>query len=449
MIRDSLRLRLALSGLIVMAISLAAAQVGLSILFNRHAERAIAADLLDLSDYLAATIRADATGTLALTQPPPDPAYDRPYSGRYWAVTAGDMSWNSRSLWDFTPVLPEALPPGESALITIPGPQDTALLALDRSVIRQTPQGERLLRITTALDRSRLDTARTTFEAEMLPWIAAFGILVLFAGWLQIRVGLAPLSTLAETLKSLTAGRMERIGPTVPEEIAPLAAQIDQLLDARAGEIERSRRRAADLAHGLKTPLQALLADASRLRDTGREAEAAGIETIVTSIRQQVDRELARATLIGEQAGRQADVIRVLQGVVRVIQRTPDGARLSWHIPEGTAVFARIDSADLTEALGALIENAAAHATRTIRLDACRTADRVLITIIDDGPGLPEDQIARLRRRGQRLDTSGDGNGFGLSIADEIASRAQGSLEIRNRTPGLEVVLDLPAAVLT
>ena len=445
MIRDSLRLRLALSGLILLVVSLAAAQVGLSLLFNRHAERAIATDLLDLSDYLAASIRADATGTLVLTQPPPDPAYDRPYSGRYWSVTAGDQSWNSRSLWDFTPVLPEAHPPGEAALITIPGPQDTALLALDRSVVRQTPQGERLLRITTALDRSRLDTARTTFEEEMLPWIAAFGILVLFAGWLQIRVGLAPLATLAETLKSLTSGRMDRIGPNVPEEIAPLAAQIDQLLDARAGEIERSRRRAADLAHGLKTPLQALLADATRLRESGRTAEAAGIETIVGSIRQQVDRELARATLVGEQSGTKADVIRVLQGVVRVIQRTPDGARLSWHLPERPALLARIDSADLTEALGALIENAATHASASIRIDASQIAGRIRITIADDGPGLPEDQIARLRRRGQRLDTSGDGNGFGLSIADEIATRAQGSLDIRNGRPGLEVVLDLPA----
>jgi signal transduction histidine kinase len=448
-IRDSLRLRLALSGLVLLIVSLAAAQVGLSILFNRHAERAIAADLLDLSDYLAATTKADGNGRLSLSEPPADPAYDRPYSGRYWIVTAGDQTWNSRSLWDFTLVLPEALPPGQSALITIPGPQDTALLALDRTLIRQTAQGESPLRITTALERGRLDTARATFESEMLPWIAAFGVLVLLAGWLQIRVGLAPLSSLAERLQSLTAGKMDRIGLGVPEEIAPLASQIDQLLDARAEEIGRSRRRAADLAHGLKTPLQALLGDAARLRETGRQVEAESIETIVTSIRQQVDRELARATLVGEQAGTQADVTRVLQGVVRVIQRTPDGARLSWLIPEGPALFARIDSTDLTEALGALIENAAKHATRTIGIDARQTEDRVLITIADDGPGLPENQIARLRRRGQRLDTSGDGNGFGLSIADEIASRAQGSLDIRNRTPGLEVVLDLPAAALT
>lgn len=448
MIRDSLRLRLALSGVILLFVSLAAAQVGLSILFNRHAERAIAADLLDLSDYLVAGIRPDGQGKLVLADPPPDPAYDRPYSGRYWLVTAEDQVWSSRSLWDFTLSLPAALPPGESALITLAGPLDTSLLALDRTVIRPTPEGDRILRITTALDRARLDSARGTFEDDMLPWIAGFGVLFLLAGFLQIKVGLAPLATLADRLKALSSGRLERIGTGIPEEIAPLALQIDQLLDARATEIERSRRRAADLAHGLKTPLQALLADAEKLRAAGRRDEAAGIETIVGSIRQQVDRELARATLVGEQSGTKADVIRVLQGVVRVIQRTPDGARLSWQIPERPALLARIDSADLTEALGALIENAATHASSSIRIDARQIADRIHITIADDGPGLPEDQIARLRRRGQRLDTSGDGNGFGLSIADEIATRAQGSLDIRNGRQGLEVVLHLPVAGL-
>lgn len=446
MIRDSLRLRLALSGVILLFVSLAAAQTGLSILFNRHAERAIATDLLDLSDYLAASIRPDIDGALALTEAPPDPAYERPYSGRYWSVTAGDQSWTSRSLWDHVLVLPNALPPGEAALITVPGPQDTALLALDRTVIRPTPDGDRLLRITTALDRSRLDSARATFEAEMLPWIAAFGVVVLIAGALQIRVGLAPLATLAERLKAVTAGDMDRIGPGVPEEIAPLSRQIDQLLDARAGEIERSRRRAADLAHGLKTPLQALLGDAARLRDAGRTDEATGIESIVASIRQQVDRELARATLASDRTGAVADVTRVLRGVMDVVRRTPDGTRLDWHFDGISTLLARIDSADLTEALGALIENAATHARSSLRLDARKEGGNVVITIQDDGPGLPDDQIARLRQRGQRLDTSGDGSGLGLSIADEIATSAQGALDIENTATGLLVTLQLPAA---
>ena len=443
--RASLRLRLALAGALVLVLTLIAAQFGLSTLFNRHAERAISADLSDLSDYLVAAIETDTDGTLILPSPPPDPAYSRPYSGRYWAVDAGDDAWTSRSLWDFTLSLPPAPPPGEDALITAPGPQDTSLLALDRSVIRATSEGDRTLRITVAIDRARIDAARAEFEAEMLPWLASLGFLLLAAGAVQIVVGLAPLATLGRRLGDLTTGREDRIGDDVPIEIAPLARQIDALLDARASEIERSRRRAADLAHGLKTPLQALLGEAGNLRDLGRADEAQGVETVVHSIRRQVDRELARATIASTAHSARADIARAIDGVVAVLRRTPAGAALEWQINTPTDLSARIDGADLTEALGALIENAVTHARERITITAAREANLVHITILDDGPGMPEDQIARLRQRGQRLDTSGEGTGLGLSIADEIVASAGGILTITDTGKGLAVRLSLSA----
>lgn len=447
--RSSLRLRLALAGGLALIVTLIAAQFGLSILFNRHAERAIATDLSDLSDYLIVTLDPALDGSLTLTTPPPDPAFNRPYSGRYWAVSAGDQTWASRSLWDFTLTLPPAPPPGAGVLLTLPGPQDTALLALDRTIIRPTPAGERQVRITTALDRARIDTARAAFGADMLPWLAALGVMILAAGAVQIRVGLAPLATLDQRLQALTSGAQDRIGDSVPQELAPLARQIDHLLDARATEIDRSRRRAADLAHGLKTPLQALLGDAARLRDTGHQTEAAGIETVVRSIRLQVDRELTRATLAGATPGTTADPARALRGVMAVLQRTPRGAALSWQIDAAEGLSARIDRADLTEALGALLENAVAHARARIALATRRDGDAVLMTLQDDGPGMPPDQIARLRQRGQRLDTAGaghEGNGLGLAIADEIILRANGELTFDSKADGLLVTLRLPAA---
>lgn len=443
--RASLRLRLALAGALVLILTLVAAQIGLSTLFNRHAERAIAADLSDLSDYLTAAIEAGSDGNLSLPAPPPDPAYARPYSGRYWAVTAGDAAWTSRSLWDFTLPLPDAPAPGEEALLTLPGPQDTSLLALDRSLIRATPQGDIPLRITVAIDRARIDTARSAFEAEMLPWLAALGFLLLAAGAVQIVVGLAPLTTLGQRLADLASGREDRIGDGVPVEIVPLARQIDALLDARAQEIERSRRRAADLAHGLKTPLQALLGEAARLRTLGRQTEAEGVETVVQSIHRQVDRELARATLAGSAPSARADVARSVEGVVAVLRRTPAGAALDWRIDAPANLLARIDGADLTEALGALIENAVTHARTGIAIAADRDAAHVHLSIRDDGPGMPADQIARLRQRGQRLDTSGAGTGLGLAIADEIITTAGGHLVTEDTGQGLLLRLSLPA----
>ena len=109
---------------------------------------------------------------------------------------------------------------------------------------------------------------------------------------------------------------------------------------------------------------------------------------------------------------------------------------------------ARMDGADLTEALGALIENAATHARGQVALSARRDTARILIFIRDDGPGMPADQIGRLRQRGQRLDTAGQddgGTGLGLAIADEIITRADGHLEFDSTGDGLCVTLHLPA----
>lgn len=443
--RASLRLRLALAGALVLILTLIAAQFGFSTLFNRHAERAIAADLSDLSDYLIAAVEFGPDGRLALPSPPPDPAFARPYSGRYWAVAAGDEGRTSRSLWDFTLTLPEPPPLGEDAILTLPGPQETSILALDRSLIRSTPQGDRALRITVAIDRARIDAARTAFEAEMLPWLAALGFLLLAAGALQIVVGLAPLTTLGHRLSDLTSGREDRLGDSLPQEIAPLARQIDALLDARTQEIDRSRRRAADLAHGLKTPLQALLGEASRLRALGLATAAEGVETVVQSIRRQVDRELARATLAGNTPSARTDVARSVEGVVAVLRRTPAGSALEWRIDTPAGLTARIDGADLTEALGALLENAVTHARTRVAISASRDANLVHLQIRDDGPGMPEDQIARLRQRGQRLDMNGGGSGLGLAIADEIASSAGGLLTIENTGNGLSIHVSLPA----
>ncbi|NGQ92999.1 HAMP domain-containing histidine kinase [Rhodobacter sp. HX-7-19] len=444
--RVSLRARLAIAGGIALIVTLFAAQVGLSTLFSRHAERAIAADLADVSDYLIAALEPGPDGQLGLSRQPPDPAYHRPYSGRYWQVSSADQDWSSRSLWDYSLPLPDAPPAGEDALLTLAGPDGTALLALDRTIISPGPSGDRILRITTALDRGRIDSARDAFTAEMRPWIVALGLLILASGALQIRIGLAPLATLRQRLAAISTGEQDRIGEDVPLELSPLAQQIDHLLDARSKEIDRSRRRAADLAHGLKTPLQALLGDAARLRERGHKIEAEGIETVAQAIRLQVDRELARATMAGGLPGANADVCRAVQGVVAVLQRTPAGARLRWELNADKDLVARIDTADLIEALGALIENAATHARSVVRLKAETRLGQIAVIIQDDGPGLPPDQIARLLQRGQRLDTTAGGNGLGLSIANEFADRSGGSLEIDAAPEGLRVTLLLPAA---
>ncbi|PMZ82869.1 histidine kinase, partial [Pseudomonas sp. FW306-2-11AD] len=77
-------------------------------------------------------------------------------------------------------------------------------------------------------------------------------------------------------------------------------------IDAQEHEIERSRGRAVDLAHGRKTPLAALAADASRLRERGERDIARDIDFVGEAMGRHVDRELARARIRGSTGGNPA-----------------------------------------------------------------------------------------------------------------------------------------------
>ena len=136
----------------------------------------------------------------------------------------------------------------------------------------------------------------------------------------------------------------------------------------------------------------------------------------------------------------------MLPRLVAVLRRTRDGDRLAWVLDAEPGHAARIDADDLTEALGALLENAARHAVETVRMAVRPEGGLVAISIDDDGPGIPEAELARLTARGARLDTSGPGSGLGLAIASEIVESVGGTLALTNGARGLEATLRLPAA---
>ncbi|HBS48999.1 MAG TPA: hypothetical protein DEA05_02390 [Rhodobacteraceae bacterium] len=264
------------------------------------------------------------------------------------------------------------------------------------------------------------------------------------AGWVQLSVGLLSLGDLGARITALREGEAERMGGEWPVELRPVATEIDDLLAARHAETEHARTRAADLAHGLKTPLQALMTEAGRLRRSGAGAEADGIEETARAMRRTVDRELARARTASRAADARADPARVADRLIAVLRRTPDGARLDWQqeIPQGMAVA--LDEGDLAEAMGALAENAARHARSKVALSARRMDERLHLEISDDGLGIPQATRDVLVRRHARADESG--TGLGLAIASDIARAAGGTLTLGDATPGLTATLTLPLA---
>jgi signal transduction histidine kinase len=440
----SLRLRLALAGVLAILLALGLAAFGLAQLFGAHVERRATVELSVQLDQVLAGLERGAGG-LELARPHADPRFSVPYSGLYWQIEEAGRLRRSRSLWDATLDLPaDTLQDGSVHVHRLTGPDDADLLVLERSITLPARLEGGTVRAAVAMDASELVAARRAFMSDLAPYLALLVLALSAAGWVQLSVGLRPLRNLGARISDLREDRSERMGSDWPVELRPVAMEIDDLLAARDVETERARTRAADLAHGLKTPLQALMGEAGRLRRLGAAEQADGIEETARAMRRTVDRELARARSAARAVDAQADPARVAERLIAVLRRTPDGARLHWRqtIPEGLAVA--LDEADLAEAMGALAENAARHARSKVLMSAWGQDDRLQLTIADDGAGIAQKDRDWLMRRHARADETG--TGLGLAIASDIAEAAGGRLTLGDATPGLAASLSLPLA---
>lgn len=446
MTRLSLRLRLAIAGAGATALALGLAGVGLVALFGTHVERRALAELSVHLDQVIAGLerRGDA---LVLATPPADPRFSRPYGGLYWQIEAGATDLRARSLWDYALPLPEDTPQdGAPHVHQVPGPQGGPVLVLERRVSLPDSLGGGAARAAVAMEAADLVQARRDFARDMTPYLALLALVLVAAGWAQLVVGLRPLRRLGARLSDLRRGDSARMGTDWPGEVQPLAAGMDALLAEREADIERARARAGDLAHGLKTPLQALMGETARLRDAGHGTAADAIESVADAMQRHVTRELARTRSAARARHARADVGQVVERVISVLRRTPEGGRLDWQVSGARGLMAMIDESDLAEALGALAENAAHHAVMRVTVLVSKSDDgRVHLELADDGPGIPEARLVDLMRRGARLDESGPGEGLGLAIARDIVEGAGGCLRLENGARGLRVTVVLGA----
>lgn len=451
MTRSSLRLRLLLAGALAIALVLAASASALLVLFERHVTRRIDAELnVHLTQLIAGLDRSEqAGGAIELARRPAEPRFDRPLSGLYWQIVVGPERHvlRSRSLWDGELALPDDdLDATNVHTHALPGPGGAMLHVLERRAALPERIGGVNVRAAVAIDAAELDRATRDFAHDLLPMLVLFGALLLLAGWAQVSIGLWPLSRVRDKLALVRTGVERRLGKSFPEEVRPLAEQVDALLDARDADLEKARRRVADLAHGLKTPLQVLIGEARRLEARGDDSVATEIMGLAETMQRNIGRELQRARMAPSTTSAAADVAEVVRRVVSVVRRTPTGSRVEWAIDIDPAIRVRLDADDLAEALGNLLENAAAFALSRVSVTAHGNGQTVSIVVADDGVGIRDDQIADAVRRGGRLDTTRQGTGLGLAIVSEMATHAGGALVLDDANPGLRATLRLEKA---
>lgn len=435
----SLRVRLLLGAAVAIFLALAAAWLVMTLLFERHIERRVHADLVREGMQLAANVTIGTDGAPLLRREPGDARFAEPASGLYWQVTTARGSVRSRSLWDQSlPVAQLATTRGWSTRF-IAGPFEEQLLLVERLVKPDRNGPEVLLQLGT--ENKSLQEARREFGTELALFMLLLWAILAAAAWTQVALGLRPLARVRDEVDSLKRSSRERMAAAPAQEIEPLVRAINELADARERDLTRARRRAADLAHALKTPLAAIAAQSRRAREAGAADAADGLDRAIQSASAAIDRELARSRAAAIRgAPGSASALPVVEAVVGVVERAEFVAQVVFEVNIPPDLTVPVAADDLLELMGALIENAARYAKRRVRIEGALSTEGRVLRVEDDGPGIDPAEMADAFGRGARLDEIGGGHGLGLAIAQDLTEAAGAQIALaRSKLGGLEV----------
>jgi signal transduction histidine kinase len=279
--------------------------------------------------------------------------------------------------------------------------------------------------------------------------LSIFALVFIGAGLSLLRRGLAPFDQLRRQLGSVRDGTTRQIVGEYPEEIQPLVSDLNSLLDQREQAVSRALAKAGDLAHGLKTPLAVLTQTASLARTQGRTDLAEAIAQQTARMRRHVDYHLAqaRAAASGATLGARCAVVESADAIARTLRQlhAERGVTIDVSVPPDHVV--RVQREDLDEMIGNLLDNACRSARSRARLWTSAEAGQLVITIDDDGPGLPETMWTQVLQRGVRADEAAPGSsGLGLAIVRDLAEVYGGAITLgRSPDGGLRARLMLPA----
>src|SRR6202012_5771941 len=160
-----------------------------------------------------------------------------------------------------------------------------------------------------------------------------------------VKIGLLPLRQVSEALTRIRDGKARRLDGRFPSEIAPLAGELNSLIQHSEEVVGRARTHVANLAHFLKTPLTVLSSEAEA--QPGPLADT--VKRQVDSMRRQVDHYLARGRAAGslDVLGNRTKVRAVLDDLARVLERIHEARGIEIEVECSPTLFFRGDRQDL------------------------------------------------------------------------------------------------------
>lgn len=446
---SSLSARLLISVSILLLIFFGATGIVLDTAFQKAGEQA-REDVLD-GHLMAILAAAEASEAGDLVMPPDlqESRFSAIGSGLYAEIrdSEGTSIWRSRSALGLS--IPFGLVSQDgSRLFREESLEDgTPMLTLSIAVQWEFPDGELkpyIFKVAESLDSYNAQVA--SFRQQLFGWFGAVTVIMLIAIAILLGSLLRPLRQIETQIGEIEAGSRKSLAGEFPTELQGVARNMNLLIDSERARSERYKQTLDNLAHSLKTPLaamRALITQTRRMKQADRFNE-------------QIDRmdEIVRYQLRKPAASGAAGSLMSVVPVEKEIERLVEGLRKVYHdkepdirsdIVEG-AQF-RGDKGDFLEVAGNLLDNACKWCKGRVRITVRPNDAGLILSVSDDGPGIPEEAADALLQRGTRLDESTPGHGIGLAVVKDIARSYGGDLTIReSQLGGAEIRVTLPAA---
>ena len=408
---------------------------------------------------LASQVRVDTDGIMRIDGDADGPPFDGPRHDAFWVVVGSRNVLRTRWLHPGDVVLPpwEGIDADAPRPPVIADPEGRGPGSRPRTIRLDGPNGHAMhVRVA---HKGAGATTMTIFVAAPVASIAgpvreamttvALAMIVLAVGLsiatvAQIRFGLRPLGRLRRQIAEVRSGTIVDLPLDQPREILPLVVELNSLLEQNAANLTRARRHVANLAHGLKTPLATLALGLDRLASD----QSAPLRDLVTVVERRIRHHLgrARAAALDGASRAQTPLASCLRDLTDALAKIHAAKTVALRLECPADLVVACEPQDVDEILGNLLENAYKFTSTTIVCTAMAVDADAVITIADDGPGLDASELSRVQERGQRLDETVPGHGFGLPIARELAELYAGDLVLSAGRPGLLVTLRLPRA---
>jgi two-component system OmpR family sensor kinase len=321
--------------------------------------------------------------------------------------------------------------------------------------VYSTVIGQRHIAVAQPVD-IRDDQAEAAALAAFLPLLVLMPVLAIVLA-LVIRAQLKPVHNLA--LQVAQRGPFERDGleaTGLPAEVLPLVDEINRLLSRQNAAAQRERQFVTDAAHALRTPLAALQLQADVLEGaTSPEEYAARFTDLRAGVRRAAHLSdqllsVARSKPAVDSAQVSLEVATALREVVDLYQPAASAAGVTLRLRTDTHATVRADSRRMLLIFGNLLDNALRYTPTggEIELRAQSEAGSIQIEVQDQGPGLPQAELARVFEPFYRVaGDPGGASGLGLATVANLVKELGGHVKLRNRDDrsGLLACITLPS----